>query len=162
MLLECQPRGIQSKSPGKQSFPLFCPLTPNFPSSVYFLVMLQVWISMGDRKTPGRHDSVPESHFQCWPFFLGWVLLISLKISNLLYSIKTWKGLPKSLSSKESAYQAGNSCSIPGSGRPPGEGDVNPLQDSCLRNPMERGTWQTIARGNHRRVGHDLVTKRHQ
>ena len=31
--------------------------------------------------------------------------------------------------------------SIPGLGRSPGEGNVNPLQYSCLENPMDRGTW---------------------
>ena len=31
---------------------------------------------------------------------------------------------------------------IPGSGRSPGEGNGNPLQDSCLRNPMDRQAWQ--------------------
>ena len=31
--------------------------------------------------------------------------------------------------------------SIPGSGRSPGEGNGNPLQYSCLENPMDRGTW---------------------
>ena len=32
--------------------------------------------------------------------------------------------------------------SIPGSGRSPGEGHGNPLQYSCLENPMDRGAWQ--------------------
>ena len=32
--------------------------------------------------------------------------------------------------------------SIPGSGRSPGEGNGNPLQYSCLENPMDRGVWQ--------------------
>ena len=32
--------------------------------------------------------------------------------------------------------------SIPGSGRSPGEGNGNPLQYSCLGNPMDRGAWQ--------------------
>ena len=32
--------------------------------------------------------------------------------------------------------------SIPGSGRSPGEGNGNPLQCSCLENPMDRGVWQ--------------------
>ena len=32
--------------------------------------------------------------------------------------------------------------SIPGSGRSPGEGNGNPLQCSCLENPMERGAWR--------------------
>ena len=33
---------------------------------------------------------------------------------------------------------------IPGLGRSPGEGHGNPLQYSCLENPMDRGAWQTI------------------
>ena len=37
--------------------------------------------------------------------------------------------------------------SIPGSGRFPGEGNGNPLQYSCLENPMDRGTWWAIVHG---------------
>ena len=33
-------------------------------------------------------------------------------------------------------------ASIPGLGRSPGEGNDNPLQYSCLENPMDRGAWQ--------------------
>jgi len=33
---------------------------------------------------------------------------------------------------------------FPGSGRSPGEGNGNPLQYSCLGNPMDRGVWQSI------------------
>ena len=43
---------------------------------------------------------------------------------------------------KESACNAGDSGSIPGSGRPPGEG--NPLQYSCLENPTDRGARQGL------------------
>ena len=35
--------------------------------------------------------------------------------------------------------------SIPGSGRSPGEGNGNPLQYSCLENPMDRGAWWATA-----------------
>ena len=35
--------------------------------------------------------------------------------------------------------------SIPGSGRSPGEGNGNPLQYSCLENPMDRGAWLATA-----------------
>ena len=52
-------------------------------------------------------------------------------------------GLPQWLSSKESAYNVGDDRdegSIPGLGRSPGEGHGNPLQYSCLENPMDRGT----------------------
>ena len=37
---------------------------------------------------------------------------------------------------------AGHAGSIPGLGRSPGEGNGNPLQCSCLGNPMDRGAWQ--------------------
>ena len=43
--------------------------------------------------------------------------------------------------SKESVCNAGDPGSIPGSGRSPGEGNGNPLQYSCLKNPMDRGAW---------------------
>ena len=42
---------------------------------------------------------------------------------------------------KVSAWKAGDQGSIPGSGRSPGEGNGNPLQCSCLENPMEGGAW---------------------
>jgi len=40
-----------------------------------------------------------------------------------------------------------NTSSIPGSGRSPGEGNGNPLQYSCLENPMDRGAWQAVGHG---------------
>ena len=42
---------------------------------------------------------------------------------------------------------AGDSGSIPGSGRSPGEGNDSPLQYSCLGNPMDRRTWQVTIHG---------------
>ena len=42
---------------------------------------------------------------------------------------------------------AGDEGSIPGSRRSPGEGNGNPLQYSCLENPMNRGAWQSIVHG---------------
>ena len=47
----------------------------------------------------------------------------------------------------ESACSAGDLGLIPGSGRSPGEGNGNPLQFSCLENPMNRGAWRTKVRG---------------
>ena len=47
------------------------------------------------------------------------------------------------LSGKDSVLaNAGDAGLIPGSGRSPGEGNGNPLQYSCLGNPMDRGAWQ--------------------
>ena len=46
------------------------------------------------------------------------------------------------LSDEEST---GDTCSLPGSGRAPGGGHGNPLQNSCLENPMDRGArWATV------------------
>ena len=46
-----------------------------------------------------------------------------------------------------SVYNAGDSSSIPGWGRYPGEGNGNPLQYSCLENPMDGGAWQSAVHG---------------
>ena len=48
---------------------------------------------------------------------------------------------------KASACNAGDQGSIPGSGRSPGEGNGNPLQHSCLENPMEGGAWWATVHG---------------
>ena len=46
---------------------------------------------------------------------------------------------------QESACNTGDPGSIPESGRSPGKGNGNPLQDSCLENPIDRGTlWATV------------------
>ena len=46
-----------------------------------------------------------------------------------------------------SARDTGDVGSIPESGRSPGEGNGNPLQYSCLENPMDRGAWQAAVHG---------------
>ena len=43
--------------------------------------------------------------------------------------------------------KAEDSCLIPGSGRSPGERNANPLQYSCLGNPMDRGLWRATVHG---------------
>ena len=50
-------------------------------------------------------------------------------------------GFSHSSVGKESACNAGDPGSIPGSGRSPGEGKGNPLQYFCLQNSMDRGAW---------------------
>ena len=54
---------------------------------------------------------------------------------------------PRWLSSKESTCNAGDMGLISGLGRSPGEGNGNPLQYSCLGNPMDRGAWRAIIHG---------------
>ena len=73
----------------------------------------------------------------------------STQYSNDLYGERILKmkdictcGLPRWLSGKEAACPAGDTGSIPGLGRSPGEGNGYPLQHSCLGNPMDRGAWR--------------------
>ena len=53
-------------------------------------------------------------------------------------------GLPDGSDGKESASSSGDLGSITGSGKSPGEQNGNPLQYSCLENPMDRGAWGAI------------------
>ena len=74
-------------------------------------------------------------------------------------------GLPRWLSGKESACQyrwcrrgdAGDAVLIPGLGRSPGGGNGNPLQYSCLGNPMDSEVWWATVHSH--RVGHNWVTE---
>ena len=77
------------------------------------------------------------------------VCLVGVNIDIINYTNK----LPHWLRGKESSCNAGNagdSGSIPGSGRSPGGGNGNPLQYSCLENPMDRGAWRSIACRGHK------------
>ena len=56
-------------------------------------------------------------------------------------------GFPGDSDSKESPCNAEDPGSIPGLGRSPGGGYGNPLQYSCLDNPMDRGAWQATTHG---------------
>ena len=57
------------------------------------------------------------------------------------------EGFPGGSDGKESACNAGDTGSIPGSGRSPGEGHGNPLQYSCLENSTDTGAWWATAHG---------------
>ena len=56
-------------------------------------------------------------------------------------------GFPGGSEVKASACNAGDLGLIPGLGRSPGEGNGNPLQYSCLENPMDRGAWWATVYG---------------
>ena len=59
----------------------------------------------------------------------------------------TYNGLPWWFSGKESACNAGDTGSIPGSGRSPGEENGNKRQHSCLGKSMDRGAWGATVHG---------------
>ena len=54
-------------------------------------------------------------------------------------------GFPGGSDGRESAWNAGGLSSTPGLGRFPREGNGNPLQYSCLENPMDRWAWRATA-----------------
>ena len=77
---------------------------------------------------------------------LGWKKQTGIKIarrniSNLRHAdytiLMSERGFPGGADGKASACNAGDLGSIPGSGSFPGEGNGNPLQHSCLENPMD-------------------------
>ena len=75
--------------------------------------------------------------------------MFALYFVNLLYYIDLWI-LKVALVVKNPPASAGDARdvgSIPGSGRSPGGGHGNPLQYSCLENPMGRGTWWATVHG---------------
>ena len=56
-------------------------------------------------------------------------------------------GFPGGSDGKESACNAGDPGSVPGLARSSGEVNGNPLQYSCLENPMDRGAWWATIHG---------------
>ena len=64
-----------------------------------------------------------------------------------LFKLVSFRGFPGGSEVKVSARNAGDMGLIPGSGRSPGEGNGNPLQCSCLENPMDGGAWWATVHG---------------
>ena len=63
------------------------------------------------------------------------------------FDLTVCNGVKRWLSGQESTCQAGDAVLIPGLERSPGGGNDNPLQYSCLGNPMDRGAWWAAANG---------------
>ena len=86
-------------------------------------------------------DSVP-SKLPAYSFLKGiFYLFVKWPIIYLDNPLLMDRDFPGGSDGKVSAYNAGDLGSIPGSGRSSGEGNGNPLQYSCLENPMNGGAW---------------------
>ena len=83
----------------------------------------------------------------CASFASPWTLAHQAPLSIGFSRQEYWSGLPFS-----------SPRDLPGSGRSPGEGNGNPLQYSCLENPIDRGAWRATVHGI-ARVGHNLAIK---
>ena len=73
-----------------------------------------------------------------------------LKYYIILYDFTVHRGFPGGAVAKNlpaNARDAGDTGSISGSGRSPGEGNGNPFQYPCLGNPMDRGAWPATVHG---------------
>jgi len=75
------------------------------------------------------------------------VTIYSLDVLLFLFGTSLFYGFPGGSEVKASARNVGDLGSIPGSERSPGEGNGNPLQYSCLENPMDGGIWWATVHG---------------
>ena len=96
------------------------------------------WVSMPSSRGSSQPRDQTQVSCIAGKFFTVWATTETYIGSQILYHRGSrW------LSGKESACSAGDTSSVPGSGRSCGGGHGNPLQYSCLENPMDRGGWWT-------------------
>ena len=89
--------------------------------------LMQMFIQITVKVSPCSCQTCPS---------ISELLQWTLRDTSLIASLKAQGRCPRSSVSKESACNTGDPGSIPGPGRSPGEGNGNPLQYSCLDNPM--------------------------
>ena len=96
----------------------------------------------------GSQAQDPKAHAWVW----GVTIHLPVCICGLV-------GLPRWFSGEESTCNAGDVDSIPGLGRSPGEGNGNPLMDSCLEKSHGQRSLVDYSTWGHKRVRHDLATE---
>ena len=130
-----------------------------FPFSVFFYGVCL------NQDSPCNKDDPPKPQFQavrvhtCGLFFPAPKSVTRRVSFNLIWQ-RSWGAplFPGGSDGRASLYNAGDLGSIPGSGRFPEEGNGNPLQYSCLENPMDGRAWCRLLRMRSQRVGHDWAT----
>ena len=90
----------------------------------------------------GWAPSFQVSRVQIWPLWKCKTWRKSRREGIYVYVV-----FPGGSLVKNPPANAGDVGLIPGSERPPGEGNENQLQCSCLENPMDRGAWRAIVHG---------------
>ena len=84
-------------------------------------------------------------NYWCWK--AGRQLIANTIFNASLLETSIVRDYPSGSDSEASAYNADDLGSIPGSGRSPGEGNGDPLQYSCLENPVDGGAWWATVHG---------------
>ena len=116
--------------------------------------------SWGRRRPLPWLETKPGISSSCCPSLCGWGTppwsegRIQPCPSGIYFDIWCKRGFLGDSVVKILPANAGDLGSIPGLGRSPGEGTSNPLQYSCLGNPMDRGAWWAVVHGV-TRVGHN-------
>ena len=133
---------------------------PTQGSNPHFLQLLHCRQALYRGSYQGSCSFRAVVSFKCLAFpDLGLILRFeTCNCLSLLAAGPHASGFPGSSVGKETAYNAGDLSSIPGSGRSLAGRSDNPLQYSCLENPMVRGAWRATVHGA-TRVGQDLATK---
>ena len=126
--------------------------------------MRETWVQSLDWEDPLEKGKVTHSSILAWRIHglcspwgckesdtTEWLSLLEKGMaahsSTFAWRILWTENMPGDSEVKASACNAGDLGSIPGLGRPPGEGNDNPLQYSCLENPMDRGAWWATVHG---------------
>ena len=99
--------------------------------------MFQLYCS----KYAGQEATARTGHGTTDWFKIGKGIQQGCILSYCLLNLYAEWGFPGGSEVKASAWNAGDPGSVLGLGRSPGEGNGNPLQYSCLENPMEGGAW---------------------
>ena len=88
-------------------------------------------------------------------FYVNVIIYIYIIVCCKLYRFLLHMDFPGGSDGKVSVYNVRDLGSIPGLGRFPGEGNGNPLQYSCLENPMDGGAWCRLLSMGSQKVWHD-------
>ena len=96
---------------------------------------------------------IPQSRLRCYAVYTG----IRQFIRRGEQPRGVSRGSPRSSDGKQSTCNVGDPGSILGSGRSPGGRHGNPLQYSCLENPVDIGAWQGYSPRGHARVEYDEI-----
>ena len=126
------------------------PLFMGFPRQEYWSGL--PFPTLGDLPNPGiKLTSLASLALAGGFFYVKYVFSFLSDIQSLpkefLLLSHVCSGFPGGSEGKASACNVGDLGSIPGSGRSPGEGNGNPLQYSCLENPMDGGAWWATVHG---------------